>query len=309
MEVLLFTHKSDIDGMGNAILSKLAFDNVEYILCKNIHDIEKKVANAYQKGTLINYDKIYITDLSISQTLTDTLYNDIDLKNKVFIFDHHASALNNNITKYNNVNIIIKDNNKLTCATEIFYKYLIANKYLTKNKILDDFVELIRNEDTYDWKRTNNIKAHDLALLYQSLGPDNFINNMTKKIKNNIEFNYTEEEIKRINEKKQDIKNHINNYLETLEIIEIDKYKVGVCFINYEYRNEVADYLLDIKTDIDVVAMIALDNSGISLRSIKDQKAARIIAEKYKGGGHDSAANIPITKVKRRSIINTIFKQ
>ena len=309
MEVLLFTHKSDIDGMGNAILSKLAFDNVEYILCKNIHDIEKKVANAYQKGTLINYDKIYITDLSISQTLTDTLYNDIDLKNKVFIFDHHASALNNNITKYNNVNIIIKDNNKLTCATEIFYKYLIANKYLTKNKILDDFVELIRKEDTYDWKRTNNIKAHDLALLYQSLGPDNFINNMTKKIKNNIEFNYTEEEIKRINENKKDIKNNINNYLETLEIIEIDKYKVGVCFINYEYRNEVADYLLDIKTDIDVVAMIALDNSGISLRSIKDQKAARIIAEKYKGGGHDSAANIPITKVKRRSIINTIFKQ
>ncbi len=28
MKVLLFTHKSDIDGMGNAVLAKLAFENV-----------------------------------------------------------------------------------------------------------------------------------------------------------------------------------------------------------------------------------------------------------------------------------------
>ena len=34
MKVLLFTHKNDIDGMGNAILSKLAFNNVDYILCE-----------------------------------------------------------------------------------------------------------------------------------------------------------------------------------------------------------------------------------------------------------------------------------
>ena len=30
MKVLLFTHMSDIDGMGNAVLAKLAFENVNY---------------------------------------------------------------------------------------------------------------------------------------------------------------------------------------------------------------------------------------------------------------------------------------
>ena len=31
MKVLLFTHKNDIDGMGNAVLGKLAYDNLDFI--------------------------------------------------------------------------------------------------------------------------------------------------------------------------------------------------------------------------------------------------------------------------------------
>ena len=34
MKVLLFTHKSDIDGMNEVILSKLVFDDVKYELCE-----------------------------------------------------------------------------------------------------------------------------------------------------------------------------------------------------------------------------------------------------------------------------------
>ena len=32
MKILLFTHKNDIDGMGNAILANLAFDEVEWLI-------------------------------------------------------------------------------------------------------------------------------------------------------------------------------------------------------------------------------------------------------------------------------------
>ena len=42
MKILLFTHKNDIDGIGNVILSKLAFDNVCYILCETF-DLNQKV--------------------------------------------------------------------------------------------------------------------------------------------------------------------------------------------------------------------------------------------------------------------------
>mgnify|MGYP006990151888 FL=1 len=34
MKILLFTHKSDIDGMGNVVLAKLAFEEVDYVLCE-----------------------------------------------------------------------------------------------------------------------------------------------------------------------------------------------------------------------------------------------------------------------------------
>ena len=33
MKVLIFSHKNDIDGMGNVILAKLAFQEVDYKLC------------------------------------------------------------------------------------------------------------------------------------------------------------------------------------------------------------------------------------------------------------------------------------
>ena len=37
MKVLLFTHKSDIDGMGPVVLSLLAYKNVDYILCETFN--------------------------------------------------------------------------------------------------------------------------------------------------------------------------------------------------------------------------------------------------------------------------------
>ena len=307
MKLLLFTHKSDIDGMGNAILASLAFKDLEYILCTNVHDLDERIIKEQQKGYLYNFDYIYITDLSISKEVAEILYQDKKLNNKIHIFDHHETPLKNGLNIYPNVTIEIKNNNTLTCATKIFYNYLTKEKYLESNNILDEFTEMIRKEDTYDWKRTNDQKSHDLAILYQSLGPKKFINEMIYKIKNNDKFIFTKEENNLIDCKKEEIKDKINTYLKTLEIINIDKYKIGVCFITYEYRNEVADYLLDIKMDIDAVAMIALDNSQISLRSIKDPYAPRIIAEKYQGGGHNSAAAIPLTKTRRLSIIDTIF--
>ena len=50
MKVLLFTHEQDIDGMGNAILGKLAFENFDFITCKTF-EINQRVHFA-QKSDL-----------------------------------------------------------------------------------------------------------------------------------------------------------------------------------------------------------------------------------------------------------------
>ena len=42
MKRLLFTHSADIDGMGNAILAKLSFDDIDIIYARNVGDLEPK---------------------------------------------------------------------------------------------------------------------------------------------------------------------------------------------------------------------------------------------------------------------------
>ena len=39
MKRLLFSHKSDVDGMGEVILSLIAFGSIDYILCKNVKEL------------------------------------------------------------------------------------------------------------------------------------------------------------------------------------------------------------------------------------------------------------------------------
>ncbi len=92
MKVLLFTHKSDIDGMGNAILAKVAFDEVEYVLCETFN-LQDEIKKYYDDGGIYNYDMFFITDLWLEEPTLSRVANDEKLKGKFLAFDHHESAL------------------------------------------------------------------------------------------------------------------------------------------------------------------------------------------------------------------------
>ena len=66
VKILLFTHKSDIDGMGNVILAKLAFDEVEYVLCETFN-LQNEIKKYYDYERIYNYDMIFITDLWLEE--------------------------------------------------------------------------------------------------------------------------------------------------------------------------------------------------------------------------------------------------
>ena len=51
MKVLLFTHKNDIDGMGNAVLAKLAYKHVDYELCGTF-DLTARVESYFASGNM-----------------------------------------------------------------------------------------------------------------------------------------------------------------------------------------------------------------------------------------------------------------
>ena len=315
--ILLFSHKSDIDGMGEVILSKLAFGDIDYILCTNVYTLNERIHEEYDKGNLYKFETIYITDLSLKKEMAAILFNDEKLNNKIYIFDHHETAIEEGLLEYPNCNIQIKDEKITYCATQIFYEYLVKENFLKRSQILDEFVELIRREDTYDWKKLGDVKAHDLSILYNSIGPEKYIEKMYNKLsntinndRNNNHFEFSDDEKEIIKDKKDDIKEKIEKYTKYLKLKVIDNIKVEICFIEYEYRNDIADYLIENNpNDSDVVMMIAMDNDQISLRSLKDNNYPRIIAEKYGGGGHDRAAAIPITKQIKDKIIESILNK
>ena len=90
MKVLLFTHKNDIDGMGNAILAQLAFDEVNYVLCGTF-DLTEAVESYYKDGSIYEYDRVYVTDLCLEDPVLSKVAADKNLEGKIQVFDHHKS--------------------------------------------------------------------------------------------------------------------------------------------------------------------------------------------------------------------------
>ncbi len=310
MKRLLFTHGADIDGMGNAILAKLAFENIDIIYARNVSDLETKFLNEYNSGNLYNYDIVYITDLSLKKEIADKVYNDDKLKDKLYIFDHHETALASGLNEYNNTNVHVELNGIKTCGTELYYNYLKDNGYLEDSTAISEFVEKVRREDNWEWEKYNDILAHDLAILFNAVGINRFVDSMVALLKEEKDsFELNENLSNEVNNKKEKIKLAIESSKRFVRKELIDGIKTLIVFITYEYRNDVADYFKkNNDIDYDVIAMIALDNDQISIRSLKSNNYARILAEKYGGGGHDTAAAIPLDYNNKSKIVDTLFK-
>lgn len=309
MQVLVFTHKNDIDGMGNAILSKLVFEQVDYVLCGTF-DLNKKVSDYISSNKIYEYDKIFVTDLCLEEELLTIINNDEELRNKVQVIDHHKTYDNEKYTKYEFVKVQIRNDKGLCCGTSLFYEYLVNNSFLKQNNIIDEFVELTRLHDTWEWKTIyNNEKARELAILFDSLGTEGYINFIYEKLMTEEEFTFNNVETVLINNKKLVINDAIEGYVKNIYYKDILNLKAGIIFINYEFRNELAEYLRENNYDMDFVMMIALDKKVVSYRSVRDNVSVRIVAEYFGGKGHDVAATNPITDLLQEQIIDMLISK
>lgn len=196
MKVLLFTHKSDIDGMGGAVLARLAFEEVEYILTETFN-LQNEIKKYYETGEIYNYDFIYVTDLWLEEPMLSKVANDEKLKGKFFVFDHHKSALVKDFNKYSFTTIRVSDENGLCSGTSLFYEYLTKIGILNSDcKMIKEFSELTRKYDTWEWKtKFHDEMPHKLTLLFDSIGCDNYIEFMFKKLHGSEEIPFFFNEI------------------------------------------------------------------------------------------------------------------
>ena len=72
VKILIFTHRSDIDGMGGVVLSKLAFDEVDYVLCESLN-LQDRMREYFDSGAIYKYDRVFVTSHGDSFSSVPTL--------------------------------------------------------------------------------------------------------------------------------------------------------------------------------------------------------------------------------------------
>ena len=295
MKVLLFTHKIDIDGMGCAVLGKLAFDNIDIVYCDTF-EINQQIQKFLDDGSIYNYDKIFVTDLCIKQPLISQFAEDKELSRKTIIIDHHKTEIEEGNDQYPFSTIIVQDENGKCSGTSLFYNYLLSQGLVYENDNISDFVELTRQYDTWEWKTIySNESANDLNILFSILKIDGYVNQMYAKLSSECSNLFEDNELKLINDYKKKALSTCLSYIKNLHIVNLHNLKVGVIEnIEDEYRNNIADLVKKTPNiNLDLVALIINDRNTISFRSIKQCVDVGQFSVIYGGKGHKEAASCP----------------
>lgn len=310
MKVLIFTHKNDIDGMGNAILANLAYEEVDFELCGTFN-LTENILKYYDKGSIYNYDKVYVTDLCIEEPLLSRIANDEILREKFLDIDHHKTYDNEKYTKHNFIKVKLSNEQGLTCGTSLFYEHLIKEGLIDdSNLAIKEFVELTRQHDTYEWKNIyNNQKSRELSILFDAVGCYGYIDLMIKKLRNNKTFEFDDIEKLLINNRIIQINDKLKEYSKKVIYRDILGLRAGIVFITYEYRNELADYFKDNNFDMDFAMMIAPDPGVVAYRSVKPGVHVRPVAEFFGGKGHEKAATNPITEEMQNNLVKVLTRK
>lgn len=307
MKVLLFTHEQDIDGLGCAALANNA--NIEYklVLCKTF-ELDEKINRELAKEDINFYDKVIVTDLCPNEETLEKINNDELLYEKFQVLDHHKTA--EEFNRYNFVKVVSENDAIKESGTSLFYQYLKYNNLIVGSSTLDEFVELTRQYDTWEWYKTKNFLARKLHIIFETQGIDYYLAMVNRIISNNNNVILNEEEEKIVKSFDQKLLEEINSMLEIMIIetlkIKDEIFRVGYIKTLYKYRNDIADVIKNNnENDIDAIGMIMEDKDSVSYRSIKDVDVS-FIAEHFGGTGHKSAASHPKNNQQFQKILKLI---
>ena len=300
MNIKLFTH-TDLDGVGCAILAYLAFgkENVSVEYC-NYDDIDLRVSQFFIKGNPGEYDKVFITDISINENLAVAI--DRYSKSGLWqLFDHHQTALE--LNKYEWCNVLIKapDGPGLkTCGTELFGVYLLSSEGLvnrynwtTINNILQ-FIGIVRDYDTWRWTTMggDGIVSKNVNDLLDIYGRERFTNIMFARIRMYNSFpSITPEENLLLAERMNEIDRYVmQKNKQLIPAKDIHGHSYGYVFAE-RFFSELGNRLCQMNPGLEYIVMIDICNGKVSYRTTRDDlNLGTEIAHSYGGGGHAKAA-------------------
>ncbi len=247
----LLSH-TDLDGVGCGVLAKLAFGDRIKIRYNSIASLNREV-----EWFLENEERnthLFITDLSVNEENEKRLEEFYQTGGKVQLLDHHKTALHFN--EYEWGHVVVEDNEgNLASGTSLFYEYLIENELIQTSNAVDEFVELVRQYDTWEWEKNNNQEAHRLNALFFLISIDEFEEKMVNRLQNSDHFFFDEFEQKILDMEEDKVERYIRRKRRELVQTSIGDYLAGIVYAE-SYHSELGNELGKEYPHLDYIAML-----------------------------------------------------
>ncbi|MBD8068021.1 DHH family phosphoesterase [Bacillus sp. PS06] len=300
---MLFTD-SDLDGLGCGLLAKIAFGekvNVAYCSYRNLNErVTRFINNQENKNA-----KVYITDLAVNKEVEKKLEARFKNQSHVQMIDHHVTAMHFNDYKWGFVKPEYETGKK-TAATSLFYEFLIEHEMIKATKALDEFVELVRQYDTWEWEANDNKDAKRLNDLFFILGLEHFEKEMLERVKNPNGFSLSDKEELILDLEDKKIERYIFSKNRQMTQIFVDHYCVGIIHAE-QYLSELGNALAKLNPHIDLIAMVNVGTKKIGFRTIYDEVDVSKFAQKFGGGGHPKASGCSLDDETFLLFVQNVF--
>ena len=298
----LLSH-NDLDGVGCGILAKLAFGDVVKVRYNSISGLNREV-----EWFLENDDRntfLFITDLSVNEKNEQSLKEFYDNGGKVQLIDHHKTALHYNDYEWGHV-VVEDEEGKLTSATSLFYKYLISHQLIEPTDPITEFVELVRQYDTWEWEKNDNQEAQRLNALFFLVSIDEFEEKMISRLQTSDHFHFDEFEKRILDMEEDKIDRYIRRKRRELVQTQIDGLFAGVVYAE-SYHSELGNELGKEYPHLDYIAILNIGGKRMGFRTIHDHVDVSAVAGQYGGGGHAKASGCSLTEEAYMKFVTETF--
>jgi uncharacterized protein len=298
----LLSH-NDLDGVGCGILAKLAFGDQVKVKYNSVSGLDREV-----EWFLENEDKdttLFITDLSVNPKNEKRLESFFQAGGKVQFLDHHKTSLHFN--EYDWAHVVVEDGNgKLTSATSLLYEYLVGQQLIHSSNGLAEFVELVRQYDTWEWEKNNNQHAQRLNALFYLVSIEEFEESMINRLKSSDIFKFDEFETKILDMEENKIDRYIRRKRRELVQTQIGDYFAGIVYAE-SYHSELGNELGKDYPHLDYIAIVNIGGKRLGFRTIHDDVDVSEVAGNFGGGGHAKASGCSLTEEAYKQFVVETF--
>lgn len=298
----LLSH-NDLDGVGCGILAKLAFGENVKVRYNSISGLNREV-----EWFLENDDKntfLFVTDLSVNEKNEQRLDEFYQNGGKVQLIDHHKTALHYNNYPWGHV-VVEDEEGKLTSATSLLYEYLISHHLIELSDAITEFVELVRQYDTWEWEKNENQDAQRLNALFFLISIEEFEEKMITRLQTSEHFHFDEFEKKILDMEEDKIDRYIRRKRRELVQTELDGLFAGVVYAE-SYHSELGNELGKEYPHLDYIAILNIGGKRMGFRTIHDHIDVSEVAGQYGGGGHAKASGCSLTEEAYKSFVTETF--